>query len=634
MLEFLRRQVKSPYLQATVIIIVIVFIFWGTQFGNSGSASAIATVNGQDIPVQAYQKTYDQLLDQYRQRFGGRLPPQLLKSLNIKARALNQLIEEELVRQGARKMGLTVSDAEVRQTIQKMPVFHAGSGFNLRRYRRILHANEMSVEEFEAGVRSDLLRRKVLTLLGEFARVSPQEVKERFAYDYGEINLQYAALPAEAFTGKVKVTQKELASFFKANQDNYRTAPQVKVKYVSFPFAAQAAPKVSEAAIKAYYQRNIDQYQKPEQRRVRHILIKTSPNDSAQVLARKRQKIEKILALARKGESFAKLAKKYSQDPSAANGGDLGFFTRKQMVAPFAEAAFSLSKKGQISDVVRTRFGFHLIKLEAIRPARTTPLAKVKESIAAKLQAREAKKLALQKANKAYEQIILAGSLVKYAKRHDVALKETGFFSKQAPPAEFASNNPFLQAAFKLGVGELSSLVTGQNACAILYVAGRKKPAVPPLAQVEKRVRQDFIAQRAEALARETADKLLAQVKAGADLKAKAEGLGLKVAKTGFFSRQQPAGAGLPAQVLQQGLALNGAHPCPNEVMTSGSTYYVLRFEGHRKPSEKLFAAKKAELKKRLEQQDRMALLASWLNNLKAKAKITSNEQLLESFGT
>jgi peptidyl-prolyl cis-trans isomerase D len=633
MLEFLRKQAQSPYIQAAILIIVIVFIFWGTNFGNGGGPSTIATVNGQSIPTQAFQKTYDQMVDKYRERFGGKLPPNLLKNLGLKDQVLEQLIEQELIRQGAHKMGLTVSNEEVRRSIQKMDVFRTSTGFDMKRYQRVLNANRLSVSDFEAGVRSDLLRQKVLTLLSGFVRVSPQELKERFAYDYGEINLQYAALHADAFAGKVKVAEKDLTAFFKKNQNNYRTEPQVKVKYVSFPYTEQSEQKVKEAAIEAYYQRNIDKYRTPEKRRARHILIKTSPSDSSEVLARKRQKIEKILARARKGEDFAKLAKEYSEDGSATNGGDLGFFSRGQMVTPFEKAAFSLAK-GQISDIVKTRFGFHIIKLEDIRPAQTTPLAKVKKSIEAKLRQQEAKKLALQKANKAYEQIILSGSLEKYAKQHSIAIKETDYFSRQSPPAEFAENKAFLEAAFKLRTGELSSLLTGQNSCAIIFIEGMKKPEVPPLAQVRDKVQKDFIASQAERLARETAQNLLAEVKSGADLEAKAKGLDLKVKETGFFSRQQSTGADLPPQVLQEGLALSAAQPYPKEVVNSGSTFYVLRFKGSREPSKELFAAKKDELKKRLMQQDQMALLTSWLANLKTGAKITRNEQLLGRFGS
>jgi peptidyl-prolyl cis-trans isomerase D len=628
MLEFLRKKAQSPYLQATVVIIILVFVFWGVGTNQSGSRDVVATVNDQTISIREYQQAYDRLANQYREQFGGQLPPQLFAALGIKEMALEQLIEQKLIRQGAIDMGVTVSEEEVRQTIQEMEVFRTAGGFDIDRYKEVLSASRIPAGDFEGGIRADLLMQKVMTLMGDFGRVSESEIEERFKYEYGEVKLEYLALPAETFTARVEVSDDQLAAHYDKNKSNYQTQPQVKVKYVSFPISQPGEVQVATEKIEAYYRENLEQFKEPERRRARHILIRTPENAPSEVVADKRQQIETILAQIKQGADFVKLARQYSEDSSAADGGDLGFFDRGQMVQPFEEAAFALTE-GETSDVVATPFGFHIIKMEQIKPARTKPLEEVNKSIADTLRLNEARTAALTKATRAYEQIILAGSLEKFAAQEDLSLQETDYFSRLTPPGDFVANRAFLEAAFNLRTGELSSLVTGEKAYAIIFLEDEKAPEVPSLADIRPQVEKDFIAERSQSLAQETAQAVLAEVKEGAKLADKARELGLRSQETRFLSRRQPEGSGLPASVLQEGLALSEARPYPEEVAASDRTYYVFRFKENREPAAELFAAKHDELRQMLLQQDQTVLLAGWLENLKQQAKITRNERIL-----
>jgi peptidyl-prolyl cis-trans isomerase D len=628
MLDFLRKKAQSPYLQATVVIIILVFVFWGVGSNQSGSRDVVATVNDQTISIREYQQAYDRLANQYREQFGGQLPPQLFAALGIKEMALDQLIEQKLIRQGALDMGLTVSEEEVRRTIQEMEVFRTGGNFDIDRYKEVLSTSRIPTGDFEAGIRADLLMQKVMTLMGDFGRVSDLEIEERFRYEYGEVKLEYLALPAETFTAKVEVSEEQLAAHFAENRNRYQTQPRVKVKYVSFPFPQAGEVEIAPEEIEAYYRQNLEQFQEPERRRARHILIRTPENAAAETVAGKRQQIEAILAQAREGADFAKLAQKHSEDSSAADGGDLGFFDRGQMVQPFEEAAFGLAE-GEISGVVTTQFGLHLIKMEQIKQARTKPLAEVEKGIIDTLRRSGVRTAALKKATRAYEQIILAGSLDKFAAQEGITVQATDYFSRQTPPADFASNRAYLEAAFNLRVGELSSLVTGEKGYAIIFLEDEKAPEVPQLADIRPQVEKDFIADRSQALARETAQAVLAEVKEGADLAVKARELGLRSQETVFISRRQSEYSGLPSSLLAEGLALSEARPFPAEVAASDRTYYVFRFKEKREPAAALFAAKKEELRQSLLQQDQMVLLAGWLENLKQQAKITRNERML-----
>jgi peptidyl-prolyl cis-trans isomerase D len=629
MLELLRRKAQSPYLQATIVIIILVFIFWGVGTSQRGDRDMAAAVNGQTITIREYQQAYDRLVNQYREQFGGQLPPQLFAALGIKEMALDQLIDQQLIRQGAREMGVTVSEDEVRRTIEEMEVFRTGGQYDFDRYKEVLSASRMAAGDFEEGIRTDLLLKRVMKLLGEFGRVSEREIEDRFQYEYGEVKFNYLALPAENFVDGVEVADERLTAFFEKNGSRYQTQPQVKVKYISFPFTQAWLVAVTPEEIEAYYQENQEQFQDPERRRARHILIRTPEDASPEVLAAKRQQIEDILAQAREGEDFAKLAAQHSEDGSASDGGDLGFFGRGQMVQPFEEAAFRMAE-GETSNVVTTRFGFHIIKLEQILPARTKSLPEVSAGIADTLRRQGVKTSALKKANTAYEQIILAGSLEKYATQTGMPLQETGYFDRLNPPAEFAEDRGLLEAAFNLRAGELSSLIAGEKGYAIIFLEDEKGPEIPPLADIRQQVEKDFIEERSLNLAEETARKLLAEVTEGADLAGTAEKLDLQVQETGFLTRRQMEDRGLPSSVLQEGLTLTESKPWPEDVSASDRTYYVLGFKERRQAPDELFAAKKEEIRQTLLQQDQMVLLSAWVENLKQKAKISRNERLLQ----
>lgn len=483
MLDFMRRKARSPVIQAVVIIIILVFVFWGVGTNQGGSGDVAATVNDQTISVREFQQSYNQLANQYRDQFGGQLPPGLFETLGIREMALEQLIEQKLVRQGARKMGVTVSAAEVQSTIQEMEVFRTGEEFDLDRYREVLSSSRMPVSDFEASVHEDLLMRKVMALLGDFARISDQEVRELFRYEFEEVNLEYLALTADLFRDRVQVDDEGLAAFYEKNRTRYQTAPMIKVQYLSFPLA--------------------------------------------------------------------------EHDPGAGKPGSEAF----------------------------------------------------------------------QKANRAYEQIILSGSLKKFAEQEGIGLRETGYFSRQDPPSELAAAPAYLEAAFNLSAGELSSLISGEQGYAIIFAEDVKPPEIPPLAEVEDRVRRDFIADRAVDLARDAARTILAQAKEGADLTAGAGELGLSPRTTGFLSRRQPGNTGLPGTVLLEGLALSGARPCPEEVVESGGTFYVLKFKEKRESVADL-AAHEEELRQVLLAREQDSLLSGWLDNLKQQARITRNERL------
>ena len=630
MLDFMRRKAQSTYIQATILIIVLVFVFWGVGQSQKGGPNAIATVNGQNISAQQYHRTYNQTLSRYQEQFGGTLPTGLLEALNLKQQVLNQLIQEMVMQQGAKEAGLIVGSGEVRKVIQSMDAFREDGIFKLDRYKKLLASSRMTTADFENNVRNDLLHDKILTHLSRFARISDSELKDRFAFDNDQLKLEYIAFAADGFRTSGPVADEALNVFFEGHKQAYLTEPQVKLRYITFlNEQALAGTQVSDQEIEQYYKMNPDKFSAPEQRQARHILLRSDAKDSAELKSAKRKKLETILALAKTGKDFSQLAREHSEDSSGKNGGDLGFFSKAQMVPPFAEAAFAL-KEGEISPIVETQFGLHLIKLEKIKPANVTTLAAAREQIVAELKAQRGKDLTFQLANQAYEGIIQAGSLDKYAASAATPVQATDYFTQANPPKALAGQPALLKTIFSLKKGELSSLLEIKGGYAIVSLDDMKEPQVPPLAEVRARVEKDFLDDQAQAKAKDAAVAFLAQVKKEGSFAAEAEKAKSRVQETSFFSRSQQAASGLPAPIAVQGLKLSAASPYAKEVAENGNTFYVLHFKEDKPASEEAFASQKEALRKMLTQEKQMQVMGSWLAYLQSRATITTDKKLTE----
>ncbi|HEX9716055.1 MAG TPA: SurA N-terminal domain-containing protein [Desulfurivibrionaceae bacterium] len=630
MLDFMRRKAQSTYIQATILIIILVFVFWGVGTSQKGGPDAIATVNGQSISAQEYQRNYNQTIGRYQEQFGGTLPAGLLEALNLKQQVLNQMIQELVMQQGAKEAGLIVGSEEVRKVIQNMDAFREEGIFKLDRYKKLLASSKMTTTDFENNVRNDLLQNKILTHLSRFARISDSELKDRFAFDNDQLKLEYVAFGADGFRSSGPVADEELNLFFEGNKQAYLTEPQVKLRYITF-LNEQALPatQLSDQEIEQYYQMNPDKFSTPEQRQARHILLRSDPKDSPELQAAKRKKLEAILALAKAGKDFSQLAKEHSEDASGKNGGDLGFFSKEQVVPPFAEAAFAL-KEGEISTIVETQFGLHLIKLEKIKPAQVTTLAAAREQISAELKAQRGKDLTFQLANQAYEGIIQAGSLDKYATGAATPVQTTDYFTQANPPSALAGQPALLKTIFSLKKGELSSLLEIKGGYAIVSLDEVKEPQVPPLLEVRARVEKDFLDDQALAKAKDAAVALLAQAKKEGSLVAAAEKAKSPVQETSFFTRSQQATSGLPAPVAAQGLKLSGASPYAKEIAENGATFYVLHFKEDKPAGEETFAGQKEALRTMLTQEKQMQVMGSWLAYLQSRAKITTDKKFTE----
>ena len=624
MLNMLRKRAQSTVIQAMVLLIAVVFIFWGVGTNLNNNRNSVAVVNGEEIPVQDYQRAYDRAVENYRQQFGGRIPAGLLEGLNLKAQVVGQLIQAELFRQGAAAMGLAISKEATQREIKKMAAFQENGRFDLGRYKDVLSQNRLTPTSFEGGIRSDMLTKLVVEAIGSFAVLPKSELAQWLDFSEREIKLGVRAVKSSDFEAKVKVDDVELATWFKQHKTEYTSEPKIRLRYLEFDFDKDMDQvQVTDDALRARYAEDRAKYTIPEQRHARHILFKVTEQDDEQAVAKKKKLAEEVLARIRKGEDFAKLARQYSGGPTKDNGGDLGFFSQGRMVKPFDEAVFSM-QPGAVSEPVRTSFGFHIIKLEEIRPATTRSFEEVKEGLAKAMKKEEVKGITFKKASEAYEGIMRAGSIDKFSEQSGTAVAKTDFFSRSQPPSGITSDPGFLQAAFALGKGELSSLVELKNGYVIVFVDDVQAPVVPELADVRERVIEDYRREKAVDLARAAAAEELAKAKEQGRLDGK------DVKETGFVKRTASPAAGVPAEVITDAFSLAHTEQLPEQPVGVGNTFYLYEIRDRRLNLDTIGAEKKKQLEQQLLASVKNRLVSDWLAGLREKAEIWTNDTMLQ----
>lgn len=632
MLQIFRDKAQSTFIQAIVLVIALVFIFWGVGTNMMGSREAALVVNDEDISFQEYQQVYDQLLSNYRQQFGGSVPEELLQTLGLSQQVKNQLIQGALLRQGASTMGLLVTAPEVQRRIQNMVQFQENNSFNIDKYKSILASNRLTPYKFEANMRYDMLSSKaVASIVGFSTIVADTEILDRFQQDKESVSLLFAKLSPLDFYDKVTIEEEKMATWFNQNKEAYKTEPRIKLKFLSFPYKDEAENlTISDEQIETSYQQNLNRYQEPEKRHARHILLKADENSSTEEHAAQLAKAEEVKAKAVAGEDFTSLAQNYSEGPTKESGGDLGTFTRGQMVKPFDDAVF-LMKEGEISAVVKTRFGYHVILLEEILPATTRSLADVREELTEELKNELARPAVFQKANDAYEGIIAAGSLHEYARlTPDATILETDFFSRADFPEELDKAPIVRDTVFSLKNGELSSLLESPEGYSILYAEAIQEPTVPELDSVRKRVTADYTAEQAMDLALEKSEALLAALKSGTTFTVAAQPLEIEVKEATLLRNDTgPEANGFPSALMQKVFALSSETPLPEKTETVGKDLFLYQFVERKLPdSESLTADVKEKYRTEILRTKQDRLLIAWLRHQEKNAEIFSNKNL------
>lgn len=632
MLEFLRKRAQSIVIQGIVVIIALVFIFWGVGTNMMNKQEAAIVVDNEEISFQQFQQAYDQAYTRLAQQFGGTVPKGLAENLNIKQQVIGQLTQEALLRQGGQEMGVMVSSREIQEEIENMVQFQNNGGFDIERYRAILASNRLSPEKYEQSLRYELLGTKTIENIGAFSQVATDfEIEELYNLEKETVSVSYVVFNPDTYLDSIEVTDAELASWYEANGEGYKTEKQIKVGYL--PFLYQDIGEkitVEDEQIRSYYDEHLTEFQVPEKRHARHILLRAAPGDPEETHKQQLAKAEEVLDQARSGEDFAELARLHSEGPTAATGGDLGFFTEGQMVKSFNDEVFSM-ETGEISDVVKTDFGYHIIKLEEIQLGGVTPLEEAKEQIISELRLEQATPMAFQLATTAYESIIGAGSLATYLEQQsEMQLVVTDYFNRTTPPPGLTSDPAFLDRAFQLQENELSSIVETNDGYAIITAEAIIEPQIPPLEKVRDQVEKDFRAEKAAEAARQDAETLISE--AGDDsttFEQAAQNRGLAVEESGaLMKNDQDHSSAFPQALVNDAFRLTRTAPVSPEPGIVDQSYYVYRFIDRQPPETALSDSDKDRYRELLLQFKRQRILDAWLRNRQAEADIRIHKSL------
>jgi len=623
MLSTIRQSTGSWLIKCILGIIVIVFVFWGVGSFRSQRLDVVTTVNGEDILMESYRLAHANMLDNYRRMFGGQIPEGFLDQVDFKQQVLNGLINETLIRQAANEAGILVSDIEIQNIILSIPAFQHNKVFDQELYERTLSGARLTPAVFEEQVRQQLVTDRLKALLSSGLAVTEAEARNHYMFENEEINLAYVSIDTLECETEVNATEQDLTLWHESHSENYMTEPQIKLRYLVLEESDVDDANVTDSEIEAYYKDHENEYEVKERRRARHILFKIPEGADEDIIGEIREKAQKIRGQIEKGEDFARLAKENSEDiGSADKGGELGFFSKGMMVKPFEEAVFSM-KEGEISRPVLTRFGWHIIELEEIEPDRVKPLTEVKKSIANRLKDQRIKSMIWDRANEAYDEIIELGSLSDFAEQHDeIELKTTEFFSQKEPTSVIGRDPELLRILFALNSGELSSLLQIHQGILIAEVLEKKAPYLPSLEEVREQVEEDYVREKAKELCRLKAGELLEAAKKQ-ELETTAREEGREIQQTGLFKRTDKTAKGdLPPAVVQTGLLLYEGKVCPDEIVESGNTFYILTFKEKKEADIAGFATQKDAITKRILEQKQQTLFEDWLKHQWDQASI------------
>lgn len=620
MLRFIRDRAQSIFVQAIVVVIALVFVFWGVGTNLTGDRNVAAKVNDVEIPLEEFHRAYDQAVDSYQQQFGGQVPPGFLDSINLKGQVLNQLVQAELLRQGAREMGITVEPDAVRQRVHEMDAFQRDGLFDLELYRAILTQNRLTPVSFEGGIRDDMLLGMVAEGVSSFAFLTETETEKWLAFLGEEIKIAVVSLTASEFEDAVVVDEESLVSWFEQRKGNYALDAEISLKYLFFPFADDMDQiQVTDEDLKKSFAEKKERFATPEQRHARHILIRVDEGDGEIAVNLKKNQAEEVLRMAMAGDDFAGLAIRYSEEPLKDAGGDLGFFGKGQMVAPFDEAVFSM-EAGEVRGPVRTPFGFHVIKLEEIREASTPSFAEVRDELKDIFKREEVKSLTFKRGVAAYEEIMRAGSLDNFRRQGGQEVVVTDFFPRSAPPEGITADQDFLAAAFELSKGELSSLLELRKGYAVIFVQDIQPPQIPELALVREAVVKDYRREKAVELAREAAVARLLRVSEDGALS------GASVWELDYIKRVAPQAANLPGQVIADAFELPPEQSFPDKPVELAGMFYIYEVRDRRLNLKSFTDREKELLRYQLLETKKDRIINNWLTGLQAEADIWINQ--------
>ena len=643
MLSIIREHADSWMIKAILWLIIFAFIgtifySWGMGGSSGSSGGVIASVNGEKIRQGEYERTFNNLVDFYRQQFKNQFSNDMIKKLDLKNQALEALIQKKILLIEAGKQNIQVSNEEVISYIKKIPAFQNNKKFSEPAYRNYIKSQRLTPGEFEETQRETLLLDKLEKIFRTHSKASKSEVLKEFRNQEDKVKLEYVRFTNDNFESKTTISDQALKDYFQANKSKFEIPPQIRVEYVKVePKKYQSQIEPREEDIEEYYQTKIANFSVKKKYKASHILTSLKPSDiqgditeeekQKQADEKAKLKSNELLERLNKGADFSEMAKKHSDDPSSgANGGSLGEFPEGTMVSAFEKALDKL-KPGEISKPVLSPFGYHIIKLESMEKKRIKPLSEVKDEIIQALKeikARQRVKRIIKRIHQAAQQ---DGNLSKAAQGHELQTAETDFFSRENHVLLEIGNQPeFFNTAFSLEKNKVSEPIITPEVSFVLKVTEEKPKYIPELSEVQEKVKEALVESNNEAATLKKFEELKEKLARDKDLEKVIKGYDISVRNTPFFSKAESIpGIGNIDEIKEKAFAMKTGEFGSAKVRDRFYLYKLADIEKAGEPD----SEQTKQITNKIKIEKSRQAFQEWIENLKMGAEILVDKTLL-----
>ncbi len=639
MLESMRKHTQGWIAKVILGAIILSFALWGIgDYFTGNQVETVAEVDGEAIFDVEFAAAYQRQLASYASMLGDQFTKELADRLGVKNETLQIMINRKLMLGEAQHMGLVTPDEAIVATVQNTPQFREeGKGFSTTRYQALIRQMGFaSPRDYESYLRQNIMIDTLQRAITSSATVSDAEVRAKFEADFEKRVLAALIVDPEHLKANIQVHDEEARQWYESHESLYQSPLKVVLQVVDIDASKlQNHVTVSEAEIEQAYAERQAEFGVPEKRRAAHILVRLPRDASEDVRMMAQKKIEAAKARLDAGESFADVAKDVSDDVTASSGGDLGFFARGAMVPEFEAAAFDQLEVGQVSDIVETQFGLHLIQLQDIQPAQVQPLEEVKEVLQAQLLREKAAEEAYKLSEDLDHALGMEDSLVAAAKVVDLEVRDLGEVSQTNMLADplLSQFEALRKKVFSTMPGDAIEIMEVDNGHYVaVEVLRRIEPATMAYADVVSQVYEDVRNAKAAEQAQAIADEMLVAGKSGQDIDALAQ----QFAQAKFISKpirsngEGDDAAWLPA-VISDAFRTPQAHWLDTTIATPQGIAVVF-VQDVQKADDALFAQKEDTLRAEVKQAKGAVRFARWMASLRERHDIEINQRVLSRF--
>jgi peptidyl-prolyl cis-trans isomerase D len=531
MLDFMRRQhSKLKWVWIVIIVVlgggmVVAYIPFSDLGSISLSGGDVAKVGGETVTAVEFRNTYTNYVRNMQQQ----LTPEIRKAFGFDKQILDYLISQKVIMAEARRLGLQVTNAEIEQSVYSNPSFQSGGAFiGKERYEALLAQNGLKSEDYENAIRNEILSSKILSFITAGVSVSDKEVEEEYKKRNEKAALNYFVIDPVKLEAKVTLSDQDLKDYYEKNKAKYNVPEKRKSRYVFVDLIKyRVAAKADDAELKAFYDDHAEEYRLPEQVTAQQIFFKTEKKKPEEIEAI-RKKATDVLARAKKGEDFGKLAMEFSEDPNAKQGGNLGTFQRGTK-GPDFDQVFNLGT-GAISDVINMQDGMRIIKVNSKEEGRLRTFDEIKEAIRPRLLFDKGGKEAKAVAEQIAVELGVNKDLNAVAAKHGATVKETAALEQSALIPDMGNATAYQTKVFSLAKDAIGTAIEVQNGYAIPQVVEIQASHPATFDEAKTKVAADAKSEKARQMATDIAAKIQDAIKAGkADVTTLAKTAGVEI---------------------------------------------------------------------------------------------------------